>query len=96
MDKFWKIIAIGVLACVLVIALTPYLWILLTSFKGRLDILAPQPTWFFTPTLANYPAVFIDKDYLPLVFNSLIIATGSTTLSLLIGSPERRTCSSSS
>ncbi len=61
----------AILACVLVIALTPYVWMLLTSFKGRLDILSPQPTWFFTPTLANYPAVFIDKDYLPLVYNSL-------------------------
>jgi hypothetical protein len=44
----------------------------LTSFKGRLDILSPQPTWSFTPTLANYPAVFIDKDY-SLLFNSLVI-----------------------
>ena len=52
----------------LVIALTPYVWIVLTSFKGRLDILSPEPTWFFTPTLANYPAVFIDKEYLPLVY----------------------------
>ena len=60
---------------------------MLTSFKGRLDILSPQPTWFFTPTFANYPAVFIDKDYLPLVFNSLIISLGSTALSILIGAP---------
>ena len=46
MSKSWKILAFGILACVLVIALTPYVWILLTSFKGRLDILSPQPTWF--------------------------------------------------
>ena len=87
MSKPWKILAIGLLACVLVLALTPYIWIVLTSFKGRLDILSTQPTWFFTPTFANYPAVFIDKEYLPLVFNSLIIATGSTALSILIGAP---------
>ena len=53
-------------AAVLVIALTPYLWMVLTSFKDRLDILSPEPKWLFTPTLANYPAVFIDKEYLPL------------------------------
>src|SRR5690606_21414957 len=80
-------LAFGILACVLVIALTPYVWILLTSFKGRLDILSPQPTWFFTPTFANYPAVLIDKEYLPLVFNSLIISLGSTALSILSGAP---------
>ena len=60
---------------------------LLTSFKGRLDILSPQPTWVFTPTFANYPDVFIDKDYLPLLYNSLLISTGSTALSMLVGVP---------
>ena len=59
----------------------------LTSFKGRLDILSPEPHWFFAPTLDNYPAVFIDKDYLPLVYNSLIISLGSTVLSIIIGAP---------
>src|SRR5262245_7924943 len=65
----------------------PYVWMLLTSFKGRLDILSPQPIWFFRPTLANYPAVFIDKDYLPLLYNSLVIALSTTALSILIGAP---------
>lgn len=87
MNKSWKIFAIGVLLCFVAMALLPYLWIVLTSFKGRLDILSPDPTWFFTPTLANYPAVFIDKDYMPLVFNSLIIATSTTILSIAIGAP---------
>ncbi len=87
MSKPYKILAVGILACVLVVALTPYLWILLASFKGRLDILSPVPRWFFTPTLDNYPAVFIGKDYLPLVFNSLIISTASTVLSICVGAP---------
>ena len=87
MNRPTKIVAMGVLACVLVIALTPYVWMFLTSFKGRLDILSPEPHWFFAPTLDNYPAVFIDKDYLPLVYNSLIISLGSTVLSIIIGAP---------
>ena len=87
MSKPYKILAVGILACVLVVALTPYLWILLASFKGRLDILSPVPRWFFTPTLDNYPAVFIGKDYLPLVFNSLITSTASTVLSICVGAP---------
>jgi multiple sugar transport system permease protein len=87
MSRAWRTFAWGALAAVLVIALAPYVWILLTSFKGRLDILSPEPQWFFTPTLANYPAVFIDKEYLPLVLNSVLIATSSTALSLVIGAP---------
>jgi multiple sugar transport system permease protein len=82
-----RILVFGVLGCVLAIALTPYFWMLLTSFKGRLDILSPQPTWLFTPTFANYPEVFIDKDYLPLLYNSLMISLGSTALSMLVGAP---------
>ncbi len=87
MSRSWRILAIGVLVTVLVIALTPYLWMLLTSFKGRLDVLSAEPQWFFTPTLANYPEVFLDKDYLPLVVNSLLISLSSTALSLIVGAP---------
>ncbi len=82
-----RIVAIGILLAVLVIALMPYVWILLTSFKGRLDILSPEPRWFFTPILSNYPDVFIGKDYLPLVLNSLVIASATTVLSICIGAP---------
>jgi multiple sugar transport system permease protein len=87
MSRGWRIFAIGVLAAMLVIALTPYLWMLLTSFKGRLDILSAEPRWIFMPTLANYPEVFLDKNYLPLVLNSLLISLSSTALSLLVGAP---------
>ncbi|WP_173933843.1 carbohydrate ABC transporter permease [Chelativorans sp. Marseille-P2723] len=87
MNRSYKILAVGVLACILVIALTPYIWMLLTSFKGRLDILSPEPRWFFTPTFDNYPAVFIDKAYLPLVMNSLVISIATTVLSICIGAP---------
>ena len=87
MNKSYKILAFGVLSCVLAIALTPYVWMVLTSFKGRLDILSAEPTWLFTPTLSNYPEVFIDKDYLPLVYNSLMISLGTTVLSIIIGAP---------
>jgi multiple sugar transport system permease protein len=87
MRRPYKILVVGILACVLVLALTPYIWMLLSSFKGRLDILSPHPTWIFTPTLSNYPEVFIDKEYLPLLYNSLMISLGSTACSILIGAP---------
>ena len=87
MSRGWKTFAWGILLATLVLALMPYVWIVLASFKGRLDILSPDPRWIFEPTLQNYPAVFIGKEYLPLVLNSLTIACGSTALSLLVGAP---------
>ena len=86
----------------LILFLTPYLWIVMTSFKTRLDVLSDTPVWFFTPTSEHYPTIFIDKNYLPLVWNSMFVAAFSTILSLapptcLPGmiSPEKKTCSSS-
>jgi multiple sugar transport system permease protein len=68
-------------------ALAPYIWIVLTSFKTRLDALADTPVWLFTPTLDHYPEVFIGKGYLPLVWNSAIVAVSTTLLSLAVGAP---------
>ena len=79
--------ALAALVVVLVIALTPYLWLLMTSFKSRLDALADAPVWLFTPTLEHYPKVFLDKGYLPLVWNSAIVALSTTLLSLAVGAP---------
>ena len=87
MRTAWRSFAIAVILVVLVVALTPYLWILLTSFKTRLDALSDTPVWLFTPTFEHYPKVFIDKGYLPLVLNSVIVATSTTALSLLFGVP---------
>lgn len=84
---FWRIIALGVIVTILALALTPYLWLLLTSFKTRLDALSGTPVWLFTPTFEHYPAVFIDKNYLPLLWNSVLIAGVTTALSLLFGVP---------
>jgi multiple sugar transport system permease protein len=79
--------ALAALVVVLVVALTPYLWLLMTSFKTRLDALADAPVWLFTPTFEHYPTVFLDKAYLPLVGNSLIVAGVTTALSLAVGVP---------
>jgi len=87
MKQGWRIAAFALVIAVLVMALAPYLWIVLTSFKTRVDALADTPVWLFTPTLAHYPEVFIDKGYLPLVWNSAIVAISTTILSLVVGAP---------
>ena len=78
---------VATLIAVLILFLTPYLWIVMTSFKTRLDVLSDTPVWFFTPTSEHYPTIFIDKNYLPLVWNSMFVAAFSTILSLAFGTP---------
>jgi multiple sugar transport system permease protein len=87
MRNAWRGVVYAVLLAVIIILLTPYLWMFLTSFKTRVDALADVPVWIFTPTFEHYPEVFINKHYLPLVFNSLTVALFSTFLSLLVGVP---------
>ncbi len=86
-NRAWKSFAWAVLLVAVVIALTPYVWMVLASFKNRVDLLSSVPKWSFTPTLANYPAVFIDKEYWPLAINSVLISVSSTVLCILIGAP---------
>ncbi len=87
MGKGWRNLGIGVIIIVMVIAVTPYIWMFFTSIKTRVDALSSTPQWLFTPTFAHYPKVFIDKGYLPLLANSIIVALSSTLLSLVVGVP---------
>ncbi len=87
MARAWRTAALAAVIAVLLLLLLPYLWIFLTSFKTRLDALADVPVWVFTPTYDHYPEVFINKGYLPLVWNSIIVAVLSTALSLVVGAP---------
>ncbi|MER8644199.1 carbohydrate ABC transporter permease [Mesorhizobium sp. M1252] len=86
-NRAWRSFAWAVLLVAVVVALTPYVWMVLASFKNRVDLLSSVPKWIFSPTLANYPAVFIDKEYWPLAINSVLISVSSTVLCIVIGAP---------
>ena len=67
--------------------LLPLLWMLLNAFKTPLQISELPPKLFFTPTLQNFENVFKQQDFLRYIWNSLIIAGGSTVLGLVLGLP---------
>ena len=71
----------------LLVYLVPYLWLVLSSFKTRVDAFAIPPHVFFSPTLENYRTVFLEKGFLGNLLNSGIIAASSTTIALLAGVP---------
>ena len=72
-----------VLAVVAVIG--PFAWILTASFKYQIAIYSGE--WPFTPTLSNYVEVLFGRrsDFLGNVVNSLIVASVSTALVLVVG-----------
>jgi ABC-type glycerol-3-phosphate transport system permease component len=66
----------------------PVIWGLLTSFKTERDVLAYPPVWLFTPTLDNYREVlFGTSSILPNLWSSVVLATSSTLLTMLIAVP---------
>jgi multiple sugar transport system permease protein len=73
------------LGLALIVVVGPFLWIAVASFKQPIAILSG--TWSFTPTLDNYADVLFSRrsDFLAGVRNSLIVATASTAIVLVIG-----------
>src|SRR4051794_25918519 len=82
----------------LIFFLFPIYWIVVTSFKTKLDALnaVPLHIGMFTPTLENYTAILglakpppgasgNPAEYLDRLRNSIIIAGGSTLLAVLFG-----------
>lgn len=66
----------------------PILWTILTSFKTEATAIADPPVWFFFDwTLDNYRVVQERSDYSRFLWNSIIIAGGSTFLGLIIAIP---------
>jgi multiple sugar transport system permease protein len=78
--------AIGLLA-VFLFAAFPFYWMVSSSFKTQNDILASPPLWLFVPTLDNYAQVFADEKVTKAVLSSLIVAVGSTGLSVILAAP---------
>ncbi len=71
---------------ILVLVLLPFLWLLQMSFKPTPLILEFPPRLLFAPTLEHYTGLW--KDGFPESFvNSLVTASVSTLLALLIGVP---------
>ncbi len=72
---------------VTLISFIPFLWLILTSFKFRTDILSPVLKLFFSPTLSNYTKAFVEGEFSTYFLNSFTIATGNVILCLFIGLP---------
>ena len=79
----WRQVAIAV---TLIVLLLPFLWLLQMSFKTNDQILQVPPPLIFTPTLSNYVSLW-HSAFKESFVNSLLSASFSTALSLLLGVP---------
>lgn len=75
----------------LVFVLAPFMFVfgymVTTSLKSPLDINSPSFKWIFAPTFDNYREVIFGTDFASFTVNSLVVATASTLVALLIGLP---------
>ncbi|WP_299898177.1 carbohydrate ABC transporter permease [uncultured Ruegeria sp.] len=66
----------------------PILWTILTSFKTEAQAIASPPIFLnFDWTLENYAIVQERSDYMRFLWNSVIIAGGSTVLGVIVAIP---------
>ncbi|MEM5502060.1 carbohydrate ABC transporter permease [Ahrensia kielensis] len=67
----------------------PILWTILTSFKTEAEAIADPPSlFFFDWTLENYEVVGERSNYGKFLWNSVILAVGSTIFGLMIAIPS--------
>lgn len=75
------------LAAFLLFTLFPFFWMVASSLKDQTDLLASPPVWTFTPTLAHYAEIWQDDEVSGAIINSLIVASSTTLLAVLLGTP---------
>jgi multiple sugar transport system permease protein len=66
--------------------LGPVVWQAISSLKPDTELTTLPPILPENPTLGHYTAVFRDQPFLRIIFNSLIVASTTTLLCLMIGS----------
>jgi multiple sugar transport system permease protein len=83
----WRSLGLGIaLVLTLLWTLSPYLWQVITSFKPSAELASLPPVFPTRIALESYREVFVDQPFARIILNSVVVATSTTLLSLLIGS----------
>jgi multiple sugar transport system permease protein len=85
--KLFNYISYFIIFAYLLFVLFPIFWIGLISLKTEAQAFANPPVFIFKPYLLNYYYLFAENDFLKYLLNSIFIASFSTLLSLIIGTP---------
>ena len=82
-----KALHLAGLVALLAFTLFPFYWMVSSSLKDQTDLLASPPVWSFVPTLAHYAEIWQDDTVFDAIVNSLIVASCTTLLSVILGTP---------
>ncbi|AYY12484.1 carbohydrate ABC transporter permease [Actinobacteria bacterium YIM 96077] len=83
---FRKSAGYAILGVTVLVALTPIVWLALTSVKSATDLIAWPPKIFFSPTLDNYREIFQTRQ-IPVsryFVNSVVVTLVSTVVSVAL------------
>jgi ABC-type glycerol-3-phosphate transport system permease component len=58
----------------------PVLWIFLAAFKSAGELVAPEPVWFFRPTLDNILNVFATPNFWTYPRMSFVLSIGAVVI----------------
>jgi len=88
MKKIFKRLLFFCLVLLVVVPVVfPLAWIVSSSLKTQVDIVAKPPRFIFDATLQNYRRVFDDQNFLKFFMNSTIVGVSAVAFSLLLGLP---------
>ena len=89
-DGGWRVRALRLwlpLTFFLIFALFPFYWMAITSLKPNQELYNPQlmPLIVRHPTLKHYVDLLSETDFLVWTWNTMLVATVSTAISLVFG-----------
>jgi multiple sugar transport system permease protein len=84
-STIWWIGFYTIITVVVVVFLWPVIYLLMTSFKSRMDIYVMPPKFIFMPTVEAWVLAFTKKPLFYYFMNSAVVAVGSTAISLVFG-----------
>lgn len=85
--NYLRALRIAFLFFIAIVSFIPFLWIMMSAFKVRTDIMSPTLSFFFSPTLSNFVDAFVEGDFGTYLRNSTIVGVGTVILCLVTGVP---------
>ncbi len=87
-SKLEKVVLAILIVLAVLFFMMPIFWLISTAFKFGREAFAIPPKWFvFDYTLRNFETVLANSKTGRFLLNSIIISTGTTILSLVLGVP---------
>jgi multiple sugar transport system permease protein len=80
-----KAIAYLAVIVIVIVWIFPIFWMIMTSFKTRIETFSIPPIWFFKPTFSNYRDLFFASNIRSYFYNSIIVSLSSTAIAIFTG-----------